>query len=119
MDARSAEILEQLKAEVMFPWDRRGDREGGYNVRPQRPGRLGMTLDDYNAAQVEYAERYANYCTAPNINQQLWRGLVGELCTLMPEYPGTVELWRLYHKIDTYTVKRERAALLDAMLADG
>ena len=60
MDARSAEILEQLKAEVMFPWDRRGDREGGYNVRPQRPGRLGMTLDDYNAAQVEYAERYAN-----------------------------------------------------------
>ena len=119
MDARSAEILGQLKAEVMFPWDRRGGSSGGYNVRPQRPDWLGMSARDYDAATEEYERGVAEYEASPNINQQLWRGLVGELCTLMPEYPGTVELWRLYHKIDTYTVKRERAALLDAMLADG
>ena len=118
MDARSVEILEQLKAEVMFPWDRRGNRDGGYNFRPQAPRGTGMALEDYTLARVEYDARYAEYCAAPNINRQLWHGLVDELSALIPEYPGTGELWRLYHKIDTYTVKRERAALLDAMLAD-
>ena len=116
MDARSIEILEQLKSEVWWPWDRRGDTDGGYNLRPQRPVRLGQTQEEHDAATEAYQRGVAEYDAAPTINLNRWGRLLGELKALNPTNPDVQKLRDMYQRIQTWHNTQNKSLWLEAML---
>ena len=116
MDAHSIEILTQLKTEVWWPWDRRGNTDGGYNMRPLRPLRLGRTQEDYETATKDYERGVVEYEASPAINKNRWGSLIEELQALNPENPDVQRLQDMYQRIQTWHNTQNRSLWLEAML---
>ena len=88
MDARSIEILQQLKAEVWWPADHIGGPAGDFERDPDHP----------------------------SINKARWMRMLGELTALNPMNRDVKKLRGIYDRLETAHNRQNRNMWLEAML---